>query len=274
MSKSNIDVVDLVRKKKNVETEETSVVPVVKNSVSGIWIPIPHEELPSNGRYYEEQLMGRPLGAMELKQLSAMNQKNATVIVDQVLKASTSGVPFESILLADKMYIIFWLRQNSFKRSDYTLTYECTECESKVSSKFTLSDLEIMQQDSDVNFEIPVGDKKFVVKYRTIEDENEVKKFIKKNSDSVISFDEDWLELASSIVSIDGKAMPLLRKYQYLTNPIEFGADDYADLTSGINDIAIGLKPVVKIKCPKCGGFSDALIPFRPDYFLPTNKVQ
>lgn len=274
MSKSNIDVVDLVRNKPNSESVQSPVVQSVKSVSSSIWLPIPHDELPSSGKYYEEQLMGRPLGAMEIKQLSGMNQKNATIIVDQVLKSSTSGVNFEDILLADKMYIVFWLRQNSYKRSDYTMNYECTECETKVSSKFSLSDLEIMQQNEEVNFEILVGEKKFVVKYRTVEDENQVKKFMKKNSDSIISFDEDWLEIASAIVSIDGKELPLLRKYQYLTNPLEFGADDYAELTSGINKIAIGVKPVVKMKCPKCGGFSDALIPFRPDYFLPTNKVQ
>lgn len=273
MSKANIDVVDLVRNKPNVETVETKV-QTVKSVTSSIWIPIPHDELPSNGFYYEDQLMGRPLGAMEIKQLSAMNQKNATIIVDQVIKSATTGVPFENVLLADKMYIVFWLRQNSYKRSDYNMSYECTECESNVTSKFTLSDLEIMHLQENTNFEVLVGDKKFVVKFRTVEDENETKKFLKKNSNTVITFDEDWLELASSIVSIDGKEMPLLRKYQYLTNPLEFGADDYAELTSGINNIAIGVKPTVKIKCPKCGGFSDALIPFRPDYFLPTNKVQ
>lgn len=273
----NINVLDLVRKRAVETNEQSKEIPlsvpnvVSGNQSSGIWIPVPHDELPSCGEYYQEQIFGRPLGAMEVKQLSSMNQKNATAIVDTVLKACIKGVPFEEVLLADKMYLLFWLRQNTYKRSNYVLTFDCTECGKKSTSSFSLSDLVIKSKADDVSFDIKVGEKIFVVKYRTIQDEDEVSKFLKKNNRDGI-FDEEWLELASSIVSINGKEMSLLHKYQYLVDPVRFTADDYAELTYGINQVGIGVEPLVKVKCSMCGGYSDTLIPFRADYFLPSSK--
>ena len=267
----DVNVVDLVRARAE-EMKETQT-EVVQTKSDGIWIPIPHDELPSRGIGYSEQLVGRPLGATEVKKLSGMNSKNAPALTDAILRSCVSGVPFEKIYLADKMYLLFWLRQNTYKRSDYQLTYECTECESSTTSKFALSDLSISQMPEDVDFNINVGDKVFTVKYRTVADQDEVDKFMKKNQkNDFITFDEDWIELASSIVAIDGQVWPLLRKYQYLIDPVKFTADDYSELNTGIDAIAFGVSPTVKVKCSKCGGYSESLIPFRPDYFLPKSN--
>lgn len=274
---SDMTFTDLVRTAPGQPTSNQKEAPQQTNIAerSGIWIPIPHDALPSRGKYYEEQIQGRPLGATEIKQLSSMNQKNAEALVDQTLKQCIRGVAFDNILVADKLFLLFWLRQNTYKRTGYTTTFECSECGAKVSAPFSIEDLEVNYhpEEGEDLFDIPVGDNIFRVKYRTVADDIEMKNVIKKNANT-ISFDEDFLTMASSIVAINGETLHLLKKYRYITDPTKFTADDFSELSGGLNAIAIGVNPIVKIPCSKCGGISDTLIPFRPDYFLPANEFR
>ena len=270
----DINVVDLAR---NAPKPETTIVQTVAHSetqqTQGIWQPIPLEELPSRGFYYSEPIYGKPLTATQAKQLGGMNQKNAEAMIDSILKENIKGVSFGNILLADKMFLMFWLRQNSFKRTNYTLKYECSECENKENKEFTAADLKInyhpdMTEDL---FDIDVGGKIFKVKYPTVSDQDEMN-LVKKKNANTITFDDEFLTLANAIVSIDGEELHLLKKYRYLVDSNKFSADDLSDLTSGLNRIAIGVDPYIEIECSKCGGRSVSLIPFRPDYFLPTSN--
>lgn len=271
---SDINVVDLARNAPAPEQTITKIVAQTEPQLShGIWQPIPLEELPSRGFYYSDAIYGKPLTATQAKQLGGMNQKNAEAMIDAILKENIKGVSFGDILLADKMFLMFWLRQNSFKRTNYTLKYECSECEHKETKDFTAADLKINYHldITDDLFDIDVGGKVFKVKYPTVSDRDEMIHVKKKNANT-ITFDEEFLTLASTIVSIDGEEMHLLKKYRYLADSNKFSADDLSDLTSGLNRIAIGVDPYIEIECTKCGGKSISLIPFRPDYFLPVSN--
>jgi len=129
---ANVGVQDLIKgSKKDIEMVRSDAVEKVEviNPSGSIWIPIPHDVLPSSGNGYDGQLEGRPLNATEIKSLSTMNQKNSEALVDSVLKVAIRGVPFESLKIADKMFLLMWLRQNTYKRTGYTMNYECPDCQ-------------------------------------------------------------------------------------------------------------------------------------------------
>lgn len=274
---AGIGVQDLVKgSKKDIEQVREEPVERVEfeKPSGGIWIPIPHDVLPSSGNGYEGQLEGRPLNATEIKALSTMNQKNGEALVDATLKVAIRGVPYESLKVGDKMFLLMWLRQNTYKRTGYTMTYECPDCEAKFQSSFNVDDLEITQLDdySEEKFHVELCGKDFKIKQRTISDEIAVKEFLKKNANSPISWDSDMLDIASSIESIDGNSLSLLAKYRIITDEDKFTPDDYNDLLATINSVQIGVKPIVEVTCVKCGGKGQSLIPFRPDFFLPARK--
>ena len=69
---ANVGVQDLIKgSKKDIEMVRSDAVEKVEviNPSGGIWIPIPHDVLPSSGNGYDGQLEGRPLNATEIKSL-------------------------------------------------------------------------------------------------------------------------------------------------------------------------------------------------------------
>ena len=274
---ANVGVQDLIKgSKKDIEMVRSDAVEKVEviNPSGSIWIPIPHDVLPSSGNGYEGQLEGRPLNATEIKSLSTMNQKNSEALVDSVLKVAIRGVSFESLKIADKMFLLMWLRQNTYKRTGYTMNYECPDCEAKFQSSFDVDMLEVIQLDdySEEKFHVEINGKDFKIKHRTIADEIIVKEFLKKNASSPINWDVEMLETASSIESIDDEPISLLAKYRIITDEDKFTPDDFNDLLATINSVGIGIKPIIEVTCVKCGGKGQSLIPFRPDFFLPASK--
>lgn len=110
------------------------------------------ESLPSKGMKYNDvdkvrpSIKIRPLSLSNIKYLCTLNALNAADMIDEVLAdcLKLTNLNFNEILLADRSYLIFWLRVNSFISSNgYEINLECTKCKSPVKKTIKLSDLDL-----------------------------------------------------------------------------------------------------------------------------------
>lgn len=252
--------------------ETTNATPDIIKQMSskdvGLYIPIVKEHLPSKGKFYNSKnLSARPLNVLELKALSTMNEENSEAIVDRVVRSCVSGIDFEQLLSADKFYLVFWLRANTFKNSDYNIEFDCPHCQSKGNKHtFSLGDIKIKSPEDDavLDFVLPDCGDSVTLKYLTVKDEMERKDFENRNSKSMMMFEPSILDIVYQISSI-GDKVGTIEKYQYV---ISMSPDDYVELETRIDEVGIGVEAMVDMKCAKCKGVCQSIVPFRPDFFL------
>jgi hypothetical protein len=236
------------------------------------------EGLPTLGKLYSEGtvIKARPLKVSEVKMLAGMTEDTANNIVNQILERTIRGIDIEDIYTADKMYIMFWLRANTYKESGYEVSFECNECKKTSQYKFELDVLNVKQLTDDdaktlkKEFKLPNGDKiKF--KLLTVKDENDNEKFLKQNKTALMNFEDEMVSICRMIDTINGEKKGMIDKYMYLSEQLL--PTDYAYLESYLENASVGLEPTISVKCTKCGGEADVLLPFRPDFFLPKVRV-
>ena len=232
--------------------------------------------LPTDGQFYPEgtEIRARTMKVTEVKMLSNMDETNANDLINDILRRTVRGIEIEDLFTADKLYIIFWLRANTYKDSGYEVTFDCPLCKKKSATyNFELDVLKI-QKYSDEQYkkftsEITLSSgNKITLKLLTVQDENDNQKFLKQNENSMMDFDTEIISLCRMIASINGdKKMGMLEKYRFVTE--ELNPQDYAYIESFVQDCGIGIEPSVDVKCNACGGSTESVLPFRPDFFLP-----
>lgn len=249
------------------------IIAATKNE--NVW---PIEDLPSKYRLYPEgtKLFGRPLKVPEIKMLATINAENLNYVLNEVIRRSITGYPIENLTVADKLYLIFWLRANTYKDSGYTIDFICPEktCKTKGKYEFELGSLQINYlketYDEDKVLDLP-SKRTAKVRQLRVSDELRVANFKKTNANSAQSFDEDFLTVASVIYELDGKSIGLIEAYDFITNA---SPEDYAYIVSYINHFDFGVDPETPVKCAKCGGETTVSVSFRPDFFVPKYKFE
>ena len=234
------------------------------------------EGLPSGGKFYPEgtEIFGRPLKVLEVKQLSSINEENADNIINSVLKKAIKGISVDEILIADKLYIMFWLRSNTYKESGYIMKYNCGTCKQDAQNEFKLEHLGIKNIDKDftmdkLSFEMRGNKDKIVFSFPTIRQERVADEF-KANSNFITNIDSDIVGLCVLIKSINGEQKSMLEKYNYI---ITLNPMDYAYLISYINKWSFGINPFVNVTCEHCGGTSVMGVSFQGDFWIPEISI-
>lgn len=226
----------------------------------------PIEDLPSKYLLYPKgiKIFGRPLKLIEVKKLSLLNEENFDITINTVLASAIRGIQIEDLLIADKLYIIFWLRANTYREPGYEVSFFCDKCEKMSNYMFTLDNLSVVYLKEDflqnnIFNNLTLG-------FLTVAEELEVKKF-KKSSTEI---DDEIVNVAATVKLIDGKKETIQKKYSYL---IEMKPTEYVKLKSIITKYEIGVNGNLKVKCQKCGGEAQVGVTFRPNFFLPDYTV-
>jgi hypothetical protein len=237
----------------------------------------PIKDLPSKYKLYPEGTLiyGRPLRVLEVRQLSQMGEDNSANVINNVLRSATKGLKVENMFLADKIYIIFWLRANTYKDPGYRVDFKCMKCEQPSNYSFGLEALKVTYiKDTYVDgtpFELPVSKDKVILGYQTVANVIEMENLKSKSiGNPLVSYDDDVLSTASCIVSVNEKIMSLKQKYDYL---IDLDSGDYARIATEQLDNEMGISTIIDVKCNKCGETSPAGLSFRPDFFIPKYKT-
>lgn len=236
----------------------------------------PINDLPSKYKLYPEGTLihGRPLRVLEVKQLSQMGENNSNIIINSILKSAIRGIKVDDLILADKIYILFWLRANTYKDSGYKVDFKCLKCEKDSTYSFTLDALQITYLRDDYKegtpFELPISKDKVVLRLMRVSNAIEVENFKSKvQGNHLESYDDEILNLASCI-TVGEKIMSLKQRYEYL---ISLDAGDYARIETEEVADEIGVSTVINVKCSECGELSYAGLSFRPEFFIPKYKT-
>lgn len=96
---------------------------------------IPLEEPPTYCQYYDFKTINiRPLAYIDLQYIMrAQKTKNEALILDVV--QSCIDVPLAQLTFGDLIFILHWLRKNSYTRSPQIVTWKCAACEDRWRAK-------------------------------------------------------------------------------------------------------------------------------------------
>lgn len=228
------------------------------------------ELLPSKGKYYTSDIFVRKMNAKEIKDLSLVNQENANSIFNNIISACVTGIELNKILLNDKIWMIYYLRDITYNGMPFKIRSKCPECNKNVVLDYTLSNLVVTYADKDLPefIELPNGDK-ITPSYPTIGTEIQINR--KKNDPNIIlAIDEEIMTICAHITEINGEHVTLMEAYEYFADEenAKGSGFDFASFVHSMAPYVFGAKPVGKFEC-SCGHEIYETIPLTPDFFLP-----
>lgn len=233
--------------------------------------------LPTKGLLYPDGtvLEARPMKVIEIKKLSSITETNAEGVVNDIIRRCVRGIPFNKIYLADKMFILFWLRANSFRDSKYCVDFGCPKCNTESKYHFEIGNVSVnyLGNDYDPNKNLPLSNGDEVnFRFLTIEDEVAISNFVERYAKaiSVDDLDEDLLYISYMINTINGEHLDPISRYRYL---LDVSSEDYATMTTYLSKYKVGIDPIMMVKCENCGGESPMGITFQPEFFLPKDRA-
>jgi hypothetical protein len=252
--------------------QEKSTVPVMSAEDYSKMVCI--ENLPSKNLLYPEgaKIYGRHLDVGELKKLSSVNINNVNIITSDIIRSSIKGVKFEDILIDDKLYLILWMRANSFPNSGYSVPFTCYKCQKESDYDFKVDDINInfIKEENITSKPLPLSNGDVLTfKYLTIGDEQNIEKFKGSVRNLNMNMDETDLSYAAMISSINGDDKKwMLDKYNYVKSSPEI----YGQIKSWIKKFTFGVTDVMTVTCNSCGGTAPVAVSFREEFMLPDFK--
>lgn len=230
-------------------------------------------DLPSKFLLYPKgtKIYGRPFTVKEVKRLSTMNENNHHIIMKEVLSSAIRGIKIDDLYLADKMYIIFWLRANTYKDANFTTPYICSHCERESEYVFDVGEFEIKYLEDSaatgMSFTLPKGDE-IILDFLKISDEDRIKRFKDSLRGGLAKYDDEDIAIAAMIKSINGETGSLRSYCDYLNalNPT-----DWSYLVSYAQEHEFGAIPVINATCKHtdCREVEEVPVSFRSDFFVP-----
>lgn len=230
-------------------------------------------DLPSKGLLYPDGTVieARPLKVIEVKKLASINLENVDYVINDIVRSCVRvrGISINDLFVADKLYLILWMRAVTYKDSSYTVPFICPCCKKESSYHFEVESIKVDElkdcYDANKNLTLENGDL-IGIKYLTIGDESDIKKFIISHQKTLGAIDEDLLGLACMITNINGNNMSLMEKYKYV---LEFTPRDLSQITTYVSNYKIGIQDDILVNCKLCGEDAPIGVTFRSDFFLP-----
>lgn len=239
-------------------------------------------ELPSKGLVYDKEVNSyvelRSMTARdEMKRLSpsASQFKTLADIIEGCM-IEKPAVHVYDMCLGDYEYLLHRLRIVTYGDS-YKLVVRCPHCGKEVETVAHLEQLELKEFDKELYEEA----KKVTLSRsgheislrpqtpRTLdENENKVKELRRKYKGAEISF-ELLVNLTSAIDTVDGKKMDFVSLETFINNLPAMDMNKLAQAIDKFNGI-VGLKNLLYVDCPVCGGEVCTSFRFGTEFFRPT----
>lgn len=197
-------------------------------------------EFPSKGRLYPKnaKIKARSMSVLEVKFLATLTPQNATSICNELIEKCTilENLNYEDLLLADREFIVFWIRLNSFINTNgFTITIpHCAGCGEQIEHTIKLMDLDFEYLEHPFNNKVFLPDLNLKLPLR-----------IPRYNDSIYEISDDidecclWLDTDNTMEE----------KYKFVSN---LTANDFMILKSHIDDNYCGVKKDFIIYCPRC----------------------
>lgn len=211
------------------------------------------KDLPSEGEVYysisDPYIKIHPLTVADCKYLTTINPNNkegTTFMLNQVLQSCMkSNIPFGDLAVADRNWLLFWVRVNSFINSNgYNIKVECPQCGRQNIRLIKLDDLNIKKRSEAIIgttfIENTVGERvqingkipRVKDKFYTVED---------KDVEDILNY--------TTITTIIGENVDPV----WYVNRLD--AFTFAELRSLAQRSKFGIDEITKIKCDDCGNW-------------------
>lgn len=222
---------------------------------------IPLYELPTRGQFYNPNaiIKLRNLSVMEVKFLATYQPALATEICNEILSKCLilENIKLEDIYLPDRMYLVFWIRNNSFtSRNGYKLKIkQCEHCKQEYDATITLEQFNIKYLDNnfvdtiylpDTNIQLPIAIPKFYESLNKPQDEiDTVAMYI--NSTNTFADKKLFVENLSAL--------------------------DYSVLYNHLALNSCGFQEMFEIVCPHCNGISHINLKINDEHLFSSVKL-
>jgi len=230
---------------------------------------------PSKGKLYPKstQIFSRPLKILEVKQLTTIDESNFDSVINNVLSKTVKGIEIDELCPADKLFIIFWQRANTYKGDGFAVDFVCNKCNKESSYDFDVTNLVLSDIPDDYSLDklitLPQSKHKIKARQIVVRDERLIKSFLENPETS--SYDSDLLTVAAVIETVNGNVLSLKDKYLMLTE--ELSIIDSMHLMTVYKKNEISIEPTLEVECKTCGESAETPITFHPDFFLPEFKI-
>lgn len=230
--------------------------------------------LPSKGLLYPKgtKILGRPLTVKEVKRLATMNENNYQQVIKDVIVNCVRGINIETILVPDKIYIIFWLRANTYKDAHFTTPYTCDHCGRESEYSFDVGEFEFEYLSDSFNPEdltlTLINGQVVTFKYLTVQDEDRITMFKNSMRNGLSQYDDLDIAIAAMIKTINGAQLSLKTACELLN---DIDPASWAQINTFVTKLDFGVKPVIEAACrhTDCREVSQVRVTFRSEFFIP-----
>ena len=255
------------------EPEKVETKPVVSLTED---VLLPSRGLLYGGKQPEGKVTVLALKMTEEKMLADPGRDRNAVLND-IIQRSTEGlnIPFNDLLLNDKLFLLFAVRIVSYG-SGFEFNLRCPKCTAMNRYEVDLSkDLVIRiltPEDTEPFFvDLPIAGVKLGLRYLRIADELEIERFVKQHLISKSGGDVAYsYRLARLIVSMDDQPVAPLAAMQFVDGL--YSRDSYA-ISDALADADFGVNLRIEKPCGRCGAVIEELFPFSADFFRPKRTV-
>ena len=224
--------------------------------------------LPSKGMYYPEKIYLKKLSTIDIKKLATITEQNSNFIINNIIKSSIwegTGFDYTKILVADKIWLIFYLRSFTYNDLPFKVRHECKNCGTIAHYDFVLKDLSVTYYDKPIPEYFEINGDKVSISFPTISTEMAVEK-IKNDPNTLFDIDPGLLDFSSYITKINDRNVSLVSAYEYIS---EMDGMSFSKFTNMVSDYMFIATPYGKFKCPHCDQELEIPIPFSASFFLP-----
>lgn len=221
--------------------------------------------LPSKGVLYPEKIYVKKLSTINIKKLATITEQNSTFVINNILMSCLWGIDVNKILVADKLWLVFFLRAHTYNDLPFRLRGTCKACDTISNFDYVLKDLLVTRYEKPLPEYFDVNGDQVQVRFPTISTEAAVEK-IKNDPNAAFDIDPGMLDFSSYIYKINGKEVTLVTAYEYIC---ELDGMSFSKFTNAVSEYMFTATPTAVFECPHCGEQVEITVPFSPSFFLP-----
>lgn len=224
--------------------------------------------LPSKGKFYNQDLRVRKLSTIDIKNLSTLTADTLDGTMNSIIAHNVKGINVNDILVGDKFWFIFYLRNLTYNDYPFNLKYKCDSCGKYGVYKMQQKDVDVnyLKDDFNPDYTMDNGDR-IEICFPTIGTEVQCNQILKESDKYSVDgeIDEQILNIACYIKSINGVKASLMKAYEYVCN---LDAMSFTNFGNHMADISFGIKPYIEIEC-ECKNKTIVPVSLSPEYFMP-----
>ena len=230
--------------------------------------------LPSKGKYYQSDLYVKKLSTIDIKNLSTLTVDTIDGVMNSIIAHCVQGINVNDILVGDKYWLVFYLRNLTYNDYPFYVKYQCKECGKVGMFKTQMNDIIVnyIKDDFNPTYTMNNGDT-IEIGFPTIGNEVQKNQIMREPEKYTVDgvIDEQILNIACYIKAINGSKISIMRAYNYIC---ELDALSFTNFGNYMADIDFGVKPYFEIPCD-CSNKILAPISLSAEYFMPkiTNTV-